>query len=73
MAYYKESQKKYKEKIKQYKVQYNLQDVDGLRLESYLINTKQSANAYLKALIKADLDSKGFYLPNTDNIPDSTP
>lgn len=60
MAYYKESQKKYKEKVRQYKVQYGLQDQDGERVKAYLEQTGQSANSYIKALIKADLDAKGF-------------
>lgn len=65
MAYYKESQKKYKEKVRQYKVQYGLQDQDGERIKAYLEQTGQSANSYIKALIKADLDAKGF---NVDSI-----
>ena len=32
---------------------------DGKRLKSYLEITGQSANAYLKELIRKDLDSKG--------------
>ena len=32
---------------------------------SYLEQTGQSANSYIKALIKADLDSKGF---NVDSV-----
>lgn len=60
MAYSKKSQADYKKKLKQFKVQYNLQDnVEGLRLQKYLDNTKQSANSYLKELIKKDLDEKG--------------
>ena len=60
MAYSKKSQADCK-KLKQFKVQYNLQDnVEGLRLQKYLDNTGQSANSYLKELIKADLDSKGI-------------
>lgn len=60
MAYSKKSQADYKKKIKQFKVQYNLQDnVEGLRLQKYLDNTKQTANSYLKELIKKDLDEKG--------------
>ncbi len=38
---------------------------DGQRVKAYLEQTGQSANSYIKALIKADLDSKGF---NIDNI-----
>ena len=61
MAYSKKSQADYKKKLKQFKIQYNLQDnVEGLRLQKYLDNTKQSANSYLKDLIKKDLDEKGI-------------
>lgn len=38
---------------------------DGQRVKAYLEQTGQSANSYIKALIKADLDSKGF---NIDSI-----
>lgn len=34
--------------------------IDGERVKAYLEQTGQSANSYIKALIKADLDSKGF-------------
>ena len=61
MAYYKKSQAEYKKKLKQFKVQYSLQDAEeGERLEKYLRSTGQSANAYLKQLIKSDLDQEGF-------------
>lgn len=61
MAYSKKSQADYKKKLKQFKVQYNLQDnIDGLRLQKYLDNVGVSANSYLKELIKKDLDSKGI-------------
>lgn len=63
MAYSKRSQADYKKKIKQFKVQYNLQDNDeGLRFQKYLEETGQTANSYIKALIKADMDSKGIEL-----------
>lgn len=63
MAYSKKSQADYKKKIKQFKVQYNLQDNDdGLRFQKYLKETGQSANSYLKELIKKDMDSKGIEL-----------
>ena len=59
MAYSKKSQADYKKKLKQFKVQYNLQDnTEGSRLQKYLDDTKQSANSYLKELIKKDLDEK---------------
>lgn len=60
MAYSKEAQARYKKKIVQFKVQYSLQDSDGKRLQDYLTDTNQTANAYIKALIKADLDKKGI-------------
>lgn len=66
MAYSKKSQADYKKKIKQFKVQYNLQDNDdGLRFQKYLKETGQSANGYLKELIKKDMDSKGIELWKT--------
>lgn len=71
MAYYKKSQAEYKKKLKQFKVQYNLQDnSEGLRVQKYLEQTGQSANAYIKNLIKNDLDSKGFTI-DIDNASSS--
>lgn len=68
MAYYKEAQDKYKKKISQFKVQYSLNDItEGQRIKAYLKQTGQSANSYIKALIKADLDSKGFMIDNDCN------
>lgn len=37
---------------------------DGIRLRSYLTDTGQSANSYIKGLIKADLDAKGICYPD---------
>ena len=34
---------------------------EGQRIKAYLAQTRQSANSYIKELIKKDLDSKGFY------------
>ena len=72
MAYNKKVQSRYKKKITQYKVQYSLSDNDRKesdRLKAYLAETGQSANSYIKALIKSDLDNKGIPYPdNTDNI-----
>ena len=63
MAYSKKSQADYKKKLKQFKVQYNLQDnVEGLRLQKYLDSAGVSANSYLKELIKKDLDEKRIEL-----------
>lgn len=48
-------------------IAYKKQDIaEGQRLKAYLDSTGQSANAYIKALIKADLDAKG--VPYPDNI-----
>lgn len=38
--------------------------MEGQRLKAYLSQTGQSANSYIKGLIKADLDSKGFTVDN---------
>ena len=35
---------------------------EGKRVKAYLDQTGQSANSYIKALIRADLDSKGFII-----------
>lgn len=57
--------KKYSEKTLTIATKYYPTDIqDGKRLKAYLAQTGQSANSYIKALIKADLDSKGF---NVDN------
>lgn len=41
-------------------VQYKTDKEEGERVKAYLASTGQSANAYIKALIKKDLDEKGF-------------
>lgn len=60
MAYNAKNQSVYKKKVDQFKVQYSLQDIDGKRLKKYLADTGQSANSYIKSLIKKDLDEKGI-------------
>ena len=63
MTYYKGSQAEYNKKCLQFKAQYRLSDInDGQRLKAYLEKTGQSANSYIKGLIKSDLDSKGFMI-----------
>lgn len=37
--------------------------IEGLRLQAYLSQTGISANAYIKSLIRADLDSKNVPYP----------
>lgn len=58
----KRAQKKYNEKTitiaASYKPGTDLKE--GERIKAYLEQTGQSANSYIKALIKADLDAKGF-------------
>ncbi len=39
---------------------------EGLRIKAYLEQTGQTANSYIKALIKADLDNKGFMIDGND-------
>lgn len=60
----KRAQKKYNEKTititASYKPGTDLKE--GERIKAYLDQTGQTANSYIKALIKADLDSKGFML-----------
>lgn len=72
MAYNKEVQSRYRKKIAQFKAEYSLSEADkkeALRIRAYLAETGQSANAYIKSLIKRDLDEKGIPYPdNTDNI-----
>lgn len=74
MAYNKKNQSDYNKKCEQFKVQYRLTDIiEGKRLKAYLAQTGQSANSYIKSLIKADLDYKGISYPsdNNDNSNDS--
>ncbi len=67
MAYSKKSQAEYKRKCKQFKVQYSLSDnIEGLRLQKYLEQTGQSANSYIKELIKHDLDDRGVSYDDCD-------
>lgn len=57
----KKAYKKYNEKKINFAVVYTPTDaMEGKRLKMYLTQTGQSANSYIKGLIKADLDSKGI-------------
>lgn len=61
MAYSAKGQKKYNANSTYLSVKYTPNEqIDGERVKAYLEQTGQSANAYIKSLIKADLDSKGF-------------
>ena len=62
MAYNAKAQAKYRAKSINIGICYRpgTDITDGKRLKSYLTSTGQSANSYIKALIKADLDNKGI-------------
>lgn len=51
---------KYDKRCMLFSVRYRIHDIEeGQRLKDYLTDTQQTANSYLKKLIKADLDKKG--------------
>lgn len=61
MAYSKKAQSTYDKKVIQFKTKYGLSEQkEGERVKAYLEQSGQSANSYIKGLIKADLDGKGF-------------
>lgn len=61
----KQAYKRYRAKKLNFAISYSPTDkIEGLRLQSYLAQTGQSANAYLKSLVKADLDGKGVAYPD---------
>lgn len=62
MAYSAKSQKKYNDNCYKINVKFSPSDPYGQRLKGYLADTGQSANSYIKALIKKDLDDKGIEL-----------
>ena len=64
----KEWDKTYNEKTIAFSIGYRNKEeiMEGKRLKSYLEQSGQSANAYLKSLVKADLDNKGIEYPNMD-------
>ncbi len=70
MAYNAKAQKKYNEKTILIAASYkpNTDLADGQRVKAYLEQTGQSANSYIKALIKADLDAKGFSVNSAATI-----
>ncbi len=59
--------RKYNQKKKTYALVYTPTDIqDALRLQSYLDNVDISCNAYLKSLVKKDLDEKKIPYPTQD-------
>lgn len=72
-----DAQKKYEKKramsCKVYAVKYTSSEQSEIdRINLYLEKTKQSANSYIKSLIKADLDEKEFMIDTTDTDTDTT-
>lgn len=68
MSYNAEAQKRYREKSIQLAINYRPgTDIkEGERIKAYLEQTGQSANSYIKELIKRDLDSRGIEYPVTE-------
>lgn len=66
MSYSAKSQKKYNDNCYKINVKFSPSDPYGEYLKKYLTDTNQSANSYIKSLIKKDLDEKGIkYLKDT--------
>lgn len=63
MAYNAKGQKKYNANSIYFSVKYTPQEqAEGQRVKAYINQTGQSANSYIKNLIKRDLDDKGFMI-----------
>lgn len=59
MAYNKKADENYRKKIDRMAIKYGISEQpESERLRRYLVQTGQSANSYIKGLIKADLDRK---------------
>lgn len=61
--YYKETQAKYRDKVKQYNVKYSLAESDLIivaNIEKAIANTNMSANAWIKQAIKEKLINDGY-------------
>ena len=64
MAQKQNARTRYDNKCKTYAIKYYPAEIaESARLSAYLAQTGQSANAYIKSLIKADLDSKNVPYP----------
>ena len=60
--------KKYNQKSKFINIKYTPNSLDDYdRISQYCKKNNLSLQGYIKNLIKTDLDSKGFYLTNSDN------
>lgn len=61
MAYNKKADENYRKKIDRMAIKYGISELkESERLRKYLEQTGQSANSYIKGLIKRDLDAKGI-------------
>lgn len=66
MAYNKKADENYRKKIDRMAIKYSIaEQVESERLRAYLAQTGQSANSYIKGLIKRDLDEKGIAYPDS--------
>lgn len=64
VTYSPKSQKTYNDKCYRFSIKFVPSDQDEVkRFKKYLEESGQSANTYIKALIKADLDEKGIEYP----------
>ena len=69
MAYNKKADENYRKKIDRMAIKYSISEqAESERLRSYLAQTEQSANSYIKGLIKRDLDEKGIAYPDSTDI-----
>ena len=69
MAYNKKADENYRKKIDRMAIKYGISELkESDRLRMYLEQTGQSANSYIKTLIKRDLDSKYIPYPDDNNI-----
>lgn len=67
MPYNKKADENYRQKIDRMAIKYTIAELpEANRLRAYLASTGQSANSYIKGLIKADLDSKGIAYSHDD-------
>lgn len=65
MAYNKKADANYRKKTQSFALKYFATDIqDGLRLKYYIEKNELSCNAYLKELVKRDLDNKGVAYPD---------
>ncbi len=68
MAYSAKSQKKYNDKCVRMAIKYTPNEQnDSDNLKKFLEQTGQSANSYIKNLIKTDLIARGFYATDDNN------